>query len=702
MTKLDNLYKVALKNQDYKACLRIQKEIRATENIKIKKAKKKAKKETVKTEPDLARRERCLKSLHDFLTVYQSHRFYSPAEIHQNIVEAFQESILFTGKTPIKNAIAAPRSIGKTTIEEGAAIWAALYRHRGFIVIIGETTPKGQQRLASIKDEILKNELIHTDFQEIVNPIRAFRGDPRSSPPGYPWNTDRFRLANGVWCHGRGIDSSMAGLNELGQRPDLIIGDDVESVSSVRSATETGMIEERWRKEVCRLHDINSPAAYFWICTIRAQGSISAKLTDKNVEPEWRGRRYGALVKEPDRRDLWDKFMDCCRPNSFDGELELAEPAETWNILKSNEMDFSKLTEGHQRALRFYARNRDTMDAGAEVLDPIRLPLHVLFHARSTEGEDVFQCELQNNPSKNPNVTDRQIELEYLMKRRIDLRARIVPAWASRVICSVDVGMYRCHWEASAWSLDGTTSVMIECGIQETNVDAGGALKMTDALTARQLMVQEGINYALRTMRLKFAQGWIGSVRTFVPELIGIDCGGTAEDLAWQETILRHCVASGPKWVPLKGEKWTASIAERALGRNWICESERNPGRRIDCNADEYKLRLIRAYETPAADEKGQPFRGARLLNYDTPQEYCVHQTAERYVATFSESRETNKAERAGWFVVPALRRRNHWLDTAWMQFALADIFGVVSRRVQVRRSRPENQNQGNADPSMG
>lgn len=629
------------------------------------------------------RRKRCERSLIDFLLEYMPQRFFDPNEVHQELIAALRGAILEAGITPVKLARAAPRSIGKTTIIEGCIIWAALYSHRRFSLVISADEPAAARRLASIKNELLTNYAIAQDFPEIILPVKRFEGDPRGAPPAYPWRVDTVRLPNGSFIAARSIDSSLAGTNELGIRPDFVVGDDVETVSSVRSLSETKAIDSRWRLEVCHLHDKHRGCVYTWVCTIRARESISATLTDPAIEPEWRGRRYSALKKAPARQDLWGTFGEFLKPTGK-AEPTIATPAEACQALNITPEAFAQLTGGHQKALRFYVLNREAMDAEGETLDALRLPFHMLYHCKFTEGDTVFAAELQNDPLEEKAIDAKCLEVGYLRSRCVEPRAGIVPEWAAFVLCSIDVGEYRLHWEASAWSADSSTSQMISCGIEDTSVDAGGRLRMTDGATQKQLLILEAIEAALSRLRARFAEGWPRVTgQTVTPYLFAVDCGGTAERLAWYETILKFCATAGPAWLPLKGAKWSEGQATRALGRNWICETENNPGRRVDFNADEYKLRALRAYEAPMFDHNSHVIRGARLLNYDTPTEYMIQQTAERYISSFSEARESAKAERVGWFVV--LRGRNHWLDTCAQQFVLADIAQFLTVQAQAQ-----------------
>lgn len=637
---------------------------------------------TVARAKDPSRRARCENDLELFAETYFPHRYYAPNAVHRALLTDYESAIQFPGLTPIKHAIAAPRSIGKTTDSEIAALWAILYGKRDYVLFIGATGPKGKERVASLQHELKTNRLLREDFPEIIEPILAFDGDPRRAPPDYPWSGDEFRLLNGRRVEGRGIDSSLVGLNRLGVRPDLLIIDDVETLDTIRSSTETEKIEQRLRLEVLRLHDINRPAAYFFICTIRGRGCVADKLTDAKKEPEWRGRRYRALAKEPDVKARWETFMDFCRAvRQSDNEATLAEVVQACVALGIKPEEFEKLTHEHQAALRFYVAHKDEMDAGAEVLDSVRLPLHALYHARATEGEMAFACELQNDPPEDANRKRVEFDLQYLLDRRIGEDEGIVPSWARYLTASVDIGLYTLHWEVDAWDGALQTSALIAQGQQETNVNAGGQYKMTDDPAKKESLVAIAIRQALESLRIKFAEGFPRRTGELItPNLVGVDVGGTAETAAWYETVWRFCKTAKP-WVALKGmSPWRQTTADKNFGRNFMVDPIIG---RHDCNVDEYKLRVARAYEAPPRDENREIFAGARILHAKAPQLYCKHQTAEYWVEAISDDAPAGKAIKVGWNHDG--NKPNHWWDTAWMAYALADIF---STRHNLRESR--------------
>jgi len=70
-------------------------------------------------------------------------------------------------------AEAMPRGSGKSTIIEGACLWAALKGLRKFIALIAAVADFGVGMVDSINSTIENNDLLLEDFPEVVYPFRA-------------------------------------------------------------------------------------------------------------------------------------------------------------------------------------------------------------------------------------------------------------------------------------------------------------------------------------------------------------------------------------------------------------------------------------------------------------------------------------------------------------------------------------------------
>ena len=651
---------------------------------------------------DPSRLERCRCDLFSFGMEYFPHRVRDCQPGHLEMIATIQRLILSKQSiVPSLHAEADPRGFGKTTWVDIAIIWAKFYRHRGYILFLAATGPNASDRLKSIAAEILNNPQLAEDFPGLIDWLKLTHGgDPRSAPPEYPWSGDRIRLSNGVLSVARGMESSITGTNIFNMRPDFIVMDDCETGDVARDPDQIKKLRDRIELEVLHLHEKGKPAAYVFVNTIRRPNCLTQELTDPKQSPQWSSSRRAALIKEPTDKEKWDRFIELCAPNPSDPvEADrLADETATAEVLGMNLAAFSEMRDRQRNAIRYYAGHKAEMDAGAELLDPIRMPLWYLYLERAKD-ETAFQCELQNNPPAAENQRTTELDVAHILERKIGTPRFVVPLWCEFLTMSIDVGSNVLHWECDAFGVNGLNQ-LVDQGQQETNLNAGGEYKMTDDARVRGDMVKAAVKAALSELHARASLGWKNARgEPIYPALIGVDCGGTAETFAWYETVLAFC-ASTPRFVPLKGQSpWSTPTADAAMGRNWICRVENNPGRRVDCNVDQYKMAAARAYEAPMRTAAGELAAGARILHADAPHAYAKQQTSERYIETINPKLVVGKELKVGWNHVQGVA--NHWWDTCWMAFALAEIRRSQPRPAPARRIIPTQQ-QTRGDSDMG
>ena len=163
---------------------------------------------------ELARR-----SFYWFFTIYlSSYIKYQTADFQRQIFELAQND-------SIKSAvITAFRGSGKSTIMSLAyPIWAMIKGEKKFIIILSQNQSLCKLMLANIKAELEKNTLLISDF----GPFKQIDDE---------WSQHTL-LVNAYDCRIACISSGEAirGIKHKENRPDLIIFDDVEDISSTRT-----------------------------------------------------------------------------------------------------------------------------------------------------------------------------------------------------------------------------------------------------------------------------------------------------------------------------------------------------------------------------------------------------------------------------------------------------------------------------------
>lgn len=122
-------------------------------------------------------------------------------------------------------AIAAPRGHAKSTcITHAYTLASVLFRERQFVIIISETESQSILFLEDIKAEILENEDLIALFGTMKLKKDTSTDIVVEMHDGY-----KFRII------AKGSEQKIRGLKWGGKRPDLIVGDDLESDESVLS-----------------------------------------------------------------------------------------------------------------------------------------------------------------------------------------------------------------------------------------------------------------------------------------------------------------------------------------------------------------------------------------------------------------------------------------------------------------------------------
>src|SRR5262245_24755639 len=200
------------------------------------------------------RRKRCEFDLGRFCLSYLKGTFGIPfSPDHKKVIAKMEKAALEGGFFPF----AMPRAAGKTSLAEADCLWALLYGHRSFVVLIGSEEGRALDMLESIKVEMECNALLHADFPEVCHPIvrlerlshrckgQTFKGQPTC----LGWTAGELVLAtipgskaSGGVVVASGLTASIRGLKHKrpdgsSTRPDLVVIDDPQTDSSAGSAS---------------------------------------------------------------------------------------------------------------------------------------------------------------------------------------------------------------------------------------------------------------------------------------------------------------------------------------------------------------------------------------------------------------------------------------------------------------------------------
>lgn len=300
------------------------------------------------------RRDACKNNLLLFCTTYFKDLFYLEfGDVHLQLIKDIQDTIL---KGDLK-AVALPRSSGKTTLCQVGILWALLYGHRRFAVLVASDTSRAVQLLQDIRLWLDTNELVLEDFPESAFPFKALENVPQRART-QTLNGERTRIeisagkvsfpfipgscsscarmyATGLTSSSlRGLGATTADGKKI--RPDLVLVDDPSTAESARSYEQNNTRERLLKADVLGMAGAGKKIACLITCTVIAEDDLATRLLDRKRNPEFRGTRVQLMPTLPDNLDLWREY----------------------NLRR---------IEDPEDATRFYKENRAALDKGASV-----------------------------------------------------------------------------------------------------------------------------------------------------------------------------------------------------------------------------------------------------------------------------------------------------------------------------------------------
>lgn len=176
-----------------------------------------------------------------FAAVYLPHKLYDSSfetiadvslnDFHLDVIEYAKS---WTKRLDIKNkqhdCFIAPRMTGKSTwIGHILPLWAGAHYHKRYLLMFSDNDTQAQRWLMNFKMEIDNNDLLREDFPE-------FAGITKKGGKDYLDNRNVTMRGNGFIFQVAGADSNVLGANINGQRPEVLLFDDIEPSESNYSA----------------------------------------------------------------------------------------------------------------------------------------------------------------------------------------------------------------------------------------------------------------------------------------------------------------------------------------------------------------------------------------------------------------------------------------------------------------------------------
>ena len=256
------------------------------------------------------------------------------------------------------DAIAAPRGEAKSTlVSQLFVLWCVVSGRKRYPVIIMDSIDQAFPMLEAIKAELEFNPRLLMDF-------------PHATGQGRVWQAGACVTKNDAKIQVAGSGKKLRGLRHGPYRPDLCVLDDIENDEQVRSAAQRDKLQAWLSKTVLALGGADAKYDVVYIGTILHYDSVLSRTL---ANPIWRTARFKALLRWPDRMDLWERWEEVLR------------------------------NSGDDAARMFYEEHGADMERGAEVSWAAR-PLLRLMQIRARDGHDTFDSEYQNDPVAGDNA----------------------------------------------------------------------------------------------------------------------------------------------------------------------------------------------------------------------------------------------------------------------------------------------------------
>jgi predicted phage terminase large subunit-like protein len=301
-----------------------------------------------------------------------------PSSMHEELFGLLAEA---TSQRGARLALAAPRGHAKTSIVSTAyTLWCICYGLEPYMVLVSNTADQARDLLSHIKRELESNTRLLEDFPELSE---------SSQVPGPPrWRKDEIITRNDIKVTAVGVGGSVRGRKHRQHRPTLVILDDIENETEVRSPDQRERLNEWFSKAILKLG--SATTNLILVGTILHYDSLLARLVDPAKTPGWTARVYKAVIRWSERQDLWQSWETI------------------YKGLEEHEGD-----TGPKAAKAFFDTSKAEMLEGTSVLWPQREGYLALMEIRVREGRASFDSEKQNEPTNPEDCLFRESDFVF-------------------------------------------------------------------------------------------------------------------------------------------------------------------------------------------------------------------------------------------------------------------------------------------------
>ena len=377
-----------------------------------------------------------------------------PSPRMRHFVAALEDKILRGGLKHVRW----PRGKGKSTWVKIAFLWAVLYGHKAFMVVVEKTKGMAFVVVDEIWKRVYLSPRISADFPEFAVPMRDVEMAPQRmrvqtylGAPTYmkqdisKFHYYQFPTMKGMPWTGaivayRGADQALRGININSTRPDFFFIDDPQTDEDAANPQTVENIEDNINGAVLGSGETSERISGVMASTPIEPDDVSERFADPKRHPEWEAETETFVVSWGSE-ELRNKYIDA---------LERADACP--------KDDADRKAQLQEEARKFYLENRAEIEAGAEMMDEgdfdpaneVSAYQHALWLLHTMKPKRFFS-EMQMQPTRSQGVY--KIEPATVSKRINGYPFGIVPPECDRGIlafCDVndDAGL---RWEIGAF-----------------------------------------------------------------------------------------------------------------------------------------------------------------------------------------------------------------------------------------------------------
>lgn len=184
-----------------------------------------------------------------------------------------------------------PRGMGKTTTENGCFIFLLAFGVRKFILLCSETADQAARQYNNIRSELEDNPMLNALFGSL-------KGTK-------DWNEKGLHLTNGSWLAYTSRGGQVRGKNFGGQRPDLIVLDDVEDQESVETPTQRNKTLDWFLSAVMpAIAELSADSSFLFTGTLLDKEAL---LVTMGTDPTFTTMVFGIL--DPEGNPIFPEYM---------------------------------------------------------------------------------------------------------------------------------------------------------------------------------------------------------------------------------------------------------------------------------------------------------------------------------------------------------------------------------------------------------